>query len=99
MTLAPGTWLMAPDGTLIHLWRTHGSGESFADHSDKFERVIHPTDDENDRCLSLEFSGDVVGEQRWWAWKALWALNQRLSTGSVSIYSQAGASQYPRFTR
>ena len=41
------------------------------------------------------WKGKTRENQRWWAWKALWALKRRRASGSVAIYLQAGASEYP----
>ena len=54
MTLAPGTWLMAPSGGLI----PQGAGERFSDHSDNLDQAIRATDPESARRLSLAFTGD-----------------------------------------
>ena len=58
MDLAPGTWLKAPDGTLIYLWRTHGSDEPFADHRDKIDSTIATDDPEYALRLTMEWPDD-----------------------------------------
>ena len=58
MDLAPGNWLLSPDGELIYIWHTLADGESFADHADTVDRIIRPDDDKHARLLRARFTGD-----------------------------------------
>ena len=70
MDLAPGNWLLSPDGELIYIWHTLADGESFADHADTVDRIIRPDDDKHARLLRARFTGDeaatdyLLGSQR-----------------------------------
>ena len=58
MDLAPGNWLLSPDGELIYKWHTLADGESFADHADTVDRIIRTDADKHAHLLRACFTGD-----------------------------------------
>lgn len=56
MDLAPGTWLLSPDGELIHIVHTLANGESFADYAATVDRVIQPDEDKHAHLLRARAS-------------------------------------------
>lgn len=58
MDLAPGNWLLSPDGELIYIWRTLADGESFADYVATVHQIIRPDDDRHAHLLRDDFTGD-----------------------------------------
>ena len=52
MVLAPGNWLLSPDGSIYFVTRTMSNDERFADNVDHIETVIRPEDPEYQEWLA-----------------------------------------------